>query len=381
MNGGWTAALRQAGPPKAGHPVLFPFIWMRGAWRRVRAWRRIRFTLGGLLFTLGTFAVGFAAMNTGNNLLYLLLGSMLGFIAVSGWLSEQVIGALRIQRQIPRAVTVGGDLKLTYEVRNRRSRLPSMAVEITEKGLPRAAFVGHVPPGGTALAHSHNDFVRRGIYRLGTITLSTSFPFGLFLKQRDLGIPGEVIVWPRTNRTVRQPAPASGRVPRLGLSARGAAGTRGEYRSLREYRSGDDPRDIHWRSSARLREPVIREYERDASETHWICLNTCSEPGDAAEVAVEIAAALAARAATDHRPFALVVGDRLVEPGEGPGHLELVLDALARVDFSPDSPSPAPPVDPMACILVSVEPLAGFGEVMAVGRNAEFDIPVDGGDA
>ena len=58
-------------------------------------------------------------MNTGNNLLYLLLGSMLGFIAVSSWLSEQAIRALRVERRGPRSVTVGHDLRLTYEVRNR----------------------------------------------------------------------------------------------------------------------------------------------------------------------------------------------------------------------------------------------------------------------
>ena len=55
---------------------------LRETWARIRAWRRIRFTSGGVVFTLGTTAVGFAAMNTGNNLLYLLLGAMLGFIAV-----------------------------------------------------------------------------------------------------------------------------------------------------------------------------------------------------------------------------------------------------------------------------------------------------------
>lgn len=326
-------------------------------------------------------AVGFAAMNTGNNLLYLLLGSMLGFIAVSGWLSEQAIGGLRIERHVPRAVTVGKDLRLTYNVRNVRTRLPSMAVEISEKGLPNPAFVAHVPPRGSGPARSHNSFIRRGIYPLGTVTLSTSFPFGLFLKQRDVEISGEVVVWPRANRAVRAPSLGGGRVPRMGMSAKGSAGTRGEYRSLREYRPGDDPKDIHWRSSARMRAPVIREYERDGAETRWICLDTRAEPGDPAEVAVEIAASLAANASANHRPFALVAGGYLVEPGEGPGHLEIVLDALARVDFDADGPPPNPPVDPAGCVLVSVDAAPGFGDVMAVGRGAKLDLPTGGEEA
>ncbi len=337
---------------------------VRRTWRRLRAWRRIRPTAGGMAFILGSIAVGFAAMNTGNNLLYLLLGAMLGFIAVSGWLSEQAIGGLDIERSAPRAVTVGNDLRLTYVVTNRKARLPSLAVEISEAGLPDRAFLSHVGPGDRAVTRSVNSFVRRGIYPLRTLTLSTGFPFGLFQKERDLELPGEIVVWPRTDRPVRDPASGTGRVPHFGTSSRGAVGTRGEYRSLRVYRIGDDSRDIHWKSSARMRQPVLREYERDGAETRWICLDLRGEQGEAAEAAVEIAAALAARAVAEHRPFALVAGTELLEPGDGGGQLERALDLLARVDFEPDAPGPRPPVDPQLCVLVSLDGRTGFGDVL-----------------
>ncbi len=344
----------------------------RRIWARLRAWRRIRFTSGGVAFTLGTMAVGFAAMNTGNNLLYLLLGSMLGFIIVSGLLSEQAIRDLRIERRSPRAVTVGHDLRLAYEVTNGKKRLPSLAVEISEKGLPEEAFLAHVAPKGRATISSVNSFVRRGIYPLHTVTLSTGFPFGLFRKERDLEIPGEVIVWPRADRPIREPAPGAGRVPRVGASTLGAAGSRGEYRGLRSYRAGDDSRDIHWKSSARMREPVVREYERDGAETRWICLDLRGDPGEAGEVAIEVAASLAARAFAQHRAFALVAGDTILEPGDGAGQLERALDILARVDFSPEAPGPSPPVPPEACVLVSIEGRPGFGDVLAVGPDARL---------
>jgi uncharacterized protein (DUF58 family) len=347
--------------------LLRPFHGALNAWRQIRAWRRIAFTVGGLAFTLGTIAVGFAAMNTGNNLLYLLLGAMLGFIVVSSWLSEQVIRDLDVRRHVPRAATVGKPLRLTYSVTNHKPRLPTMAMEIGEAGLANSAFVARVPAGETGRARSVNTFVRRGIYPLGTVTLSTAFPFGLFVKQRDLQIPGEVVVWPRTDRPVRTPTPGGGRIPHTGPAALSAAGHRGEYRSLRAYRPGDDPRDIHWRSSARLREPVLREYERDGAETRWICLDLRAEPGESAEVAVETAAALAARAAEENRAFALVAGSRVVDPGEGPGQLERVLDVLARVDFDPHAPLAVPPVDRAMCVLVSVEGAAGFGDVLRAG--------------
>jgi uncharacterized protein (DUF58 family) len=332
-----------------------------------------------MAFTLGTFAVGFAAMNTGNNLLYLLLGSMLGFMVVSSWLSEQAIRGLYIERRAPRPVTVGHDLRLVYEVTNRKRLLPSLAVEIVEAGLPDRAFVAHVPPRGAVSAHSVNSFVRRGIYSLGTVTLSTAFPFGLFRKERDIEIRGEVVVWPRADRRVREPVVGRGRRRLAGVAAPGLAGARGEYRSLRGYRPGDDPRDIHWRSTARFREPVVREYERDGAETRWICLDTRLEPSECAEVAVEVAASLAAQAVAGHHPFALVAGRAVLEPGEGAAHLERALELLARADFGLDEPPPAPPAAPSQCILVGVHARPGFGDVYAVGSGARLE-PIEVGE-
>ena len=161
-------------------------------------------------------------------------------------------------------------------------------------------------------------------------------------------------------------------MPRTGRASRGVSGARGEYRSLRGYRVGDDPKDIHWKSSARLREPVIREYERDGSETRWICLDTRGEPGEAAEVAIEVAASLAARCSAQHRPFAMVVGRSVVAPGIGSGQLERVLDMLARVDFDPDAPPPRPPVGTEMCVLVSLHDRPGFGDVLRIARHARL---------
>jgi uncharacterized protein (DUF58 family) len=343
------------------------------AWRQLRAWRRIYFTGFGLAFTLGTVAVGFAAMNTANNLLYLLLGSMIGFISVSSWLSEQAIRDLTVERRTPRSVSVGQECRLTYDVRNEKRFLPSLAIELVETGLPNRAFVAHLAGRESGTARSVNSFVRRGTYPLRTITLSTSFPFGLFRKERDVEVPAEIVVWPRTDRPVREPHTAGGRAQRAGPAARGMPGARGEYRSLRGYRPGDDPRDIHWRSSARSRNPVIREYDTDGAETRWICLDTREEPGEAAEVAVEVAAALVARAAAQQRPFALVAGDILLEPGHGAAHMERALDILARVDFSSSAREPAPPVPHSSCVLVGVRHAGdGWGDVFAVGADAKL---------
>ena len=358
---------------RAGHALRSARLGIAHAWARLRAWRRVRFTSAGLVFTAGTLAVGFAAMNTGNNLLYLLLGGMLGLIAVSSWLSEQAIRGLEVKRRTPRGTTVGQNVRLTYDVTNRKKRLPSMAIELKEAGLEEPAFFSRVGAGAEATGKSTHRFVRRGLYPLGPLTIGTSFPFGLFVKERDVDLPGELVIWPRHDRAVRTPFPGGGRNRARGLARAGAPGSRGDYRGLRPYRVGDDPKDIHWRSSARLAAPVVREYERDASESLWICLDLAGDPdNDGAEALVELAASLAARAETEGKRFGLVAGRRRVLPGTGSGQLEAVLDQLARVDFRLDAPPPAPPVDPIRCVLVALtgRAAAAYGDAFVGAPSA-----------
>lgn len=327
---------------------------LRDAWKRLRGWRRIRFTMGGALFSIGSLAIGFAAVNTGNNLLYLLFGAMLGFIALSGWLSERILRQLEIRRHTPRGVTVGKPIRLTYYVTNRKRLFPTLAVYLIEEGLAEAAFIGRVGAGDSVTVGSENHFVQRGVYPLETLTLSTSFPFGLFTKERDVPQLGELVIWPRTDRPVHLPAPPGGRGrPQFFDSWGSTPGARGEYRGLREYRVGDDPRDVHWRTTAKIGTPVSRDYDRDTTDTVRICLDTREEPGDAAEAAIEVAAAVAAQAYRVGRRFGITTCTSDLAPGGGSGQLERVLDLLARVDFDPSAPRLAPPIDPMGCILVS----------------------------
>ncbi len=328
---------------------------LRKAWRRLRGWRRIRFTLGGALFSVGSLAIGFAAGNTGNNLLYLLFGAMLGFIGLSGWLSERVLLQLEIRRHTPRGVTVEKPLRITYYVTNRKRWFPTLAVYLVETGLPEPAFIGRVGAGQSVAVGSKNHFVQRGVYPLETLTLSTSFPFGLFTKERDVPLPGELVIWPRVDRPVRLSAPPGGRGrPQFSDSSEGAPAALGEYRGLREYRVGDDPRDIHWRTTAKIGTLVTREYDQDTDETIRICLDTRGEPGEAAETAIEVAAAMAARAYQRGRPFGITTCTSGLDPGGGSGQFDRVLDFLARVDFDPSAPHLAPPIDPMCCVLVSL---------------------------
>jgi uncharacterized protein (DUF58 family) len=341
----------------------------------IREWlkppRRLRFTRTGGLFTFGVVALGFATLNTGNNLLYLLLGAMLGLIVVSGWLSEQALQRLRIVRRAARGIA-REPIALTYEATNSKRRLPSIALEFREHGAPITAFLPFVGPGKSAFARTDVTFERRGVYRLHRFDIGTSFPFGLFFKEREIAFPGTIVVWPRTDMVVREAVRAGQRVRRAGTTqAMSTAGGRGDYRSLRPYQAGDDPRDVHWRTSARYAEPVVREYERDAAETLWLALDLRTSDIEAGEVAIETAAALCARTIHRGERVALVTNDVVVDPGTGAPQLESILDTLARARIRNDAPALETPVPRIECVLITTTDGAGYGDVfLATGVRA-----------
>jgi uncharacterized protein (DUF58 family) len=338
--------------------------------------------VGFLIF--GTFALGLATLNTGNNLLYLLLGALLGTIALSGWLSEQALRGVHVQRTLPRSMTAGSAARMEYTLRNTRSRLPSHGLVVRElgRGRPRGsapsfhvapAFVALIEAGAVARVSVEARAERRGVYPLDTLALETSFPFGLFTKGRDRAAPASLVVWPRTDRPVRPTVLAGAHRGRRRVGSGAAAGAeRGDYRGLREYRPGDDTRDIHWRSTARRGEPITREYERDASDEYWIVLDTTAPDEAAGELAVELAASLVVAAAARGDRFGFAAGAVRLPPGSAAGRVEAVLDVLAAVELSADGPGPVPPAAPAACVFVTARSAAavGWGDVYTASADA-----------
>ncbi|MBV9775249.1 MAG: DUF58 domain-containing protein [Gemmatimonadetes bacterium] len=345
---------------------------LRATLRRwLRPPRRLRFTRSGWILTVGSLVLGVAAIATGNNLLYLLLGAVLGFIALSGWMSEQTIQGLEVRRRVPAGATAGEPARIVYEVANRKRRLPSFAVEVGEAGFEGRAWIPSLAAGESIVVRAEHAWERRGVYPLDTVVVATSFPFGLFRKERDLELPGEAVVWPRADRRVREPRPSGRRVLVAGQARAGASGGRGEFRGLRPYRPGDDPRDVHWRTTARAGEPVVREFERDRSRALWLCLELAAADGDTAEAAAEIVASLAAGAARRGDAFGVATVDGRVGPGTGPTHLERALDTLARARFRADAPGVAPPAPPTECVLVTPGDAsgAGWGDLFRAGEE------------
>jgi uncharacterized protein (DUF58 family) len=265
-------------------------------------------------------------------LLYLILAMMLSFMAVSGMLSEQALRRIGLQRERPARLfaTVPG----TFGVRltNGKRRLSSYALHLAEPDLaggptPRCFFLKVGPQERRTWRYSLT-FPRRGWQRLPGLRLSTRFPFGLFTKSSRPLQTDPVLVYPAV-----RPLGAGEIPPALERNwrERHRRGRGAGLYNLRPYRPGDDPRLLHWKTTARTGELVLREREEEERARIRLILED-PLPGAAAE-AVEAdlayAASVAAHAIRIGALVELVTADGILEAGAGEEHLERILERLA----------------------------------------------------
>src|SRR6476661_7113606 len=219
--------------------------------RRWRPPRRLSFTREGKIIVLLSVGLGFAAINTGNNLLYLLLGWLLSFIIASGVLSEITLRDLIVERRPPPRIHAGEPFLMEVVIKNGKPKRASYSIEVEDlQGkvpIDKRCYFLKIPEAKSQRTSYRHTFVRRGAYTLTGYRLATKFPFALFRKSRDVDAPLEIIVYP-ARVAVPRPAP---KTTSRGETSANRLGRRGEFFGLREGREGDDRRDVHWRSSAR----------------------------------------------------------------------------------------------------------------------------------
>jgi uncharacterized protein (DUF58 family) len=213
------------------------------------------------VIVLLSIGIGFAAINTGNNLLYLLLGWLLSFIVASGILSEMTLKRLRVERRPPPRVFANEPFLMEVTIENEKPARASYSIEVEDligtTPLDKRCYFLKIPAGKTQRTSYRHTFARRGRYELTGYRIATKFPFALFRKSRDLAAPLEVLVYP-ARVVVPRPPPRS---TAAGDAPANRLGRRGEFFGLRERRTGDDRRDVHWRTSARTGRLLVREYE------------------------------------------------------------------------------------------------------------------------
>ena len=335
---------RPGDPRPGGRSALRTDAWRRRVRRWLRPPRTLRPTRAGWLFFAATLGVGLAAMNTGNNLMYMVLSLLLAFLVLSGVLSESALRGVRVRRRISREIFAGTPAPLVLEITNGQRRVPSFAIVVEDllgPHLERAQSVGRVfalrvGPGETETRTYRFAPSRRGDLGFAGFRVTTRFPFGLFSKAMLIEAEDRALVFPAVEKLVPM---RSGTPTRdWGETSGGRGGDGSQVAGLRPFASGDHLRRVHWRASMRRATLLVRDRERDQRAEFEVLLRTRgAHPGQAFEDAVSHAASeVVAHLGAGWRVGLRTDSDTL-EPTEGALQRDRLLCFLARVSPDPDA--------------------------------------------
>jgi uncharacterized protein (DUF58 family) len=226
--------------------------------------RRLRLNVSrlGLEYLAAMVLVGLFAMNSGNNLLYLVFSFMLGLFLVSGWVSRAALQELALEsiEEGNLFARVRGGLRVRLRDRKpRRLRALELRLEMEDGRAEPGFYAGDQDHKEAQLVVLHTRAERRGWCRLKGLELKTAYPFGFIEKSWRFPLEQKVLVLPHP-RTSTQPLLLAGE-SRQSRSVPGDVSPEG----ARPYRRGDAPSRVHWKRTAQRRTPWVRTFEGEES--------------------------------------------------------------------------------------------------------------------
>jgi len=290
----------------------------------------------GIIYMVGVVLIAIAALNTGNNLLYIIVATLLGAILVSGIASAVVLRPLELDVRLPEHVFAGQPVSGKAVVRNTRKWLPSFSVSLVpirqksgkqwqwvpatfafpaqrppekqwfrvpDRRLRRvdnepagpgifegSAYFAYLPAASQLSAELALNFEHRGRYQEKSFGLATRFPFAFLTKTRHIALPREMVVYP----SVQPPDEFFEVLPLISGEFESYIRGRGNdlYR-IREYLPEDSARHVDWKATAKSGSLKVREFAREDERNLRIVFDN-PESGALSEKAYENAVRLAA---------------------------------------------------------------------------------------
>ncbi len=249
--------------------------------------KRLRLTLTrlGLEYLAALFLIGFFAVNTGNNLLYLVFSLMLGLFLVSGWVSRRALEGLdllAVEEGNLFARVQGGIRVRLLDRHPRRPRGLEVHLGLDQARVEPGFFGGGSGGGKPALVVLHARPERRGWCRARHLELRTRFPFGFLEKAWRFPLDQELLVLPHPRSSALQGDAGGGArffVHRPGRSSPAGA---------RPFRTGDPLSQVHWKRTAQRGEPWVRTFEGEQPAGLRLSLDMGAwSPGTAFETELE----------------------------------------------------------------------------------------------
>ncbi len=316
----------------------------------------VEVTAGGVIFVCMIVIVGFAAWNTGNNLLFMVLSLLISTLFVS-WMGARVtLRDLIVSARFPDHIFAGEPAEVIVTLRNPKRLLPSFSILVEARGPAgqktkrkrgrrrfqkrTLSYFTYVPHRAAAEQRVEQTFPKRGHVLINGFELSTRFPFGFFRHRRRLRARDvDIAVYPK-------PEPVGDELHLLPFNAGHLSsirrGTGHDLFALRDYQPQDDLRHIDWKATARVRRLTVREFTAEDERRITITLDTrLLDDIDKEnfklrfEQGVVLAASLVRHFIDERAEVRLALGEQRGIFGVGKKHLYDCFRRLALVEPSP----------------------------------------------
>jgi uncharacterized protein (DUF58 family) len=286
--------------------VIVPALARRTSLRWLAQQVDYRLTRDGIIYLAAVFILILAAVNTGNNLLFLILACLLGGILISGVLSRSVLSGIELKFDLPEHIFAEQPVLAEIELRNEKQAWPSFSLLVIgqtkhQKNAPeiltRPVFFPYIPHMSASRQKVELRFPQRGVYRQDAFGIRTRFPFGFFEKTREVDSDIEMVVYPRV-----EPTEQFYEVLPL-LSGEMASHFRGrghELHSLREYQPTDSVRFVDWKVTAKLGRMAVREFAREDERRVMLVLDPFIGPPPRARQGEQTSSEVGKLAASEH---------------------------------------------------------------------------------
>ena len=249
--------------------TLVPTLAKRTPLRWIGQKVEYKISRAGWLYFGATLLVALAALNTGNNLLFLILSCLVSIILMSGILSSISLAGIELRIGLPEHIFAGQTVRAQVELINGKLTLPSFALRVeavVPKNSPAAAlletpvFFPYLPRQQDMKQSVPVTFLKRGLHVQNTFKIVTRFPFGFLQKARRIALKSEALVYP----SVESNSELSEIFPGIDGSIESYHKGRGQdLHALREYVPTDSASHVHWKASARAGSLMVREFARE----------------------------------------------------------------------------------------------------------------------
>ncbi len=301
---------------------------------------RLSVTREGKRFLLAITVVAFAAFNTANNLMYLILALMLSSLIISLTLPYIMLRGLKFSFSVQEPLFANRESVFTVTVKNLKRKVTSYSFRvIVPELLDDGLYIERIEPGDSLEFAERIRFRRRGVYRLGQTRVSSSFPFIFFTLRmkatEDTASQKSVVIYPEIYDLKKE---VDEFVYSLITEASSMIRTESEeFQSIREYRYGDSWRSIHWKATARTGQLMVKECYEGTTEQVTVVLDSMRYPSsELFEKAISFTASLTSELIGRNYSVRFVTCHKSIPYGSGTEHLYKILDHLAMIEEGTD---------------------------------------------